>query len=99
MDTKQIFGLVSTAISTVYGAVWAGMMNVDVLSFDPHSGEAVLRMGEENLMRVRAALTLVTSRNPGNMDDATRSNLCKVDVIQVSPFLASLSVHLKSVDA
>ncbi len=99
MNTKQIFGLVANAISTVYGAVGAGMMNVDVLSFDPCSGEAVLCMGEENLMRVRAALTLVTSRNPGNMDDAARSHLCKVDVVQVSPFLASLSVHSKSVDA
>ncbi len=98
MSTKQIFGLVANAISTLYGAVGAGMMNVDVLNFDPSNGEAILRTGEENLMRVRAALTLVTSRNPGNMDDTTRSHLCKVDVVQVSPFLASLSVHSKSLD-
>ncbi len=98
VDTKQIFRLVANAISTVYGAVGAGVMNVDVLSFDPCSGEAILRMREENLMCVRAALTLVTSMNPGNMDDSTLSHLCKVAVVKVSPFLASLSVHSKVVN-
>ncbi|CAN0102182.1 unnamed protein product [Sphacelaria rigidula] len=83
LSTEIAFkGLILAALKDLYGELESASYQVDVLSWDPASGEGRLRVPARSLVPVRAALTLVSSC--GDIP-------CSITFTDVSPFLAGLA--------
>ncbi|CAM9368317.1 unnamed protein product [Laminaria digitata] len=74
--------LILGALESLHGELGSVGYLVDVLSWDPVSGEGRLRVNARSLVPIRAALSLVGSY--GNTP-------CAINVTAASPFLAGLA--------
>ena len=88
-EHDQLVIIKTTIVETLkglYGLVGAAQYPVDLLQCSSSSSsrhECILRVEKAALVPVRAALTLTVQLYSGEQ--------CKIDVLQVSPFLAGLA--------